>query len=47
MQYFVEEIADTVVALQALLDRVSGNGGRLINVIWRETDNVYVVIHAV
>ena len=46
MQYVVVEIADEIDALQEHLDLISASKWTLINVIWRETDHVYIVIHA-
>lgn len=45
MQYVVTEIMDSVELLQAHVDKISENKGKIISVIWRDSDRVYVVTH--
>jgi len=45
MQYFVTEIMDSVELLQAHVSSISKKNGKVISVIWRESDRVYVVTH--
>ncbi|WP_133117297.1 MULTISPECIES: hypothetical protein [Mesorhizobium] len=45
MQYVVTEIMDSVELLQAHVDKISENKGKVISVIWRDSDRVYVVTH--
>ena len=47
MQYFVTEIMDSVELLQAHLSSIAKKKGKVISVIWRESDRVYVVTHGV
>jgi hypothetical protein len=45
MQYFVTEIMDSVELLQAHVTNIAERGGKVISVIWRDSDRVYVVTH--
>lgn len=45
MQYVVTEIMDSVELLQAHVNKISENKGKVISVIWRDSDRVYVVTH--
>jgi len=47
MQYFVTEIMDSVDLLQKHVSNIAKQGGKVISVIWRESDRVYVVTHGV
>jgi hypothetical protein len=46
MEYLVEQIKDTLDLLQAKLLEISNNNGQVINVLWRGTDSLYVVVYA-
>ena len=45
MQYFVTEIMDSVELLQAHVTNIAERGGKVISVVWRDSDRVYVVTH--
>jgi hypothetical protein len=45
MQYFVNQITNSLTLLQAHLDDISSKNGHVVSVIWR--DDVYIVIHGV
>ena len=45
MRYIAKEVSDQLYELQNELDDIYTNGGSLVNVIWRETDHVYIVIY--
>ena len=47
MQYVVTEIMDSIELLQAHVDSLPVDVGKLISVIWRENDRKYVVIHGI
>lgn len=45
MQYVVTEIMDSIELLQDHVNNISKKRGRVISVLWRESDRVYVVTH--
>ena len=45
MQYFVTEIMDSIELLQAHVSDIAKKRGKVISVIWRDSDRVYVVTH--
>jgi hypothetical protein len=47
MQYFVTEIPNNTDLLRAHLDSISNNNGEIISVIWRGSDDGYIVIHGI
>ncbi|MDX8462672.1 hypothetical protein [Mesorhizobium humile] len=47
MPYVVTEIMDDIELLQAHVDSISKKRGRIVSVLWRESDRTYVVTHEV
>jgi hypothetical protein len=47
MPYVVTEIMDDIELLQAHVDGISKKRGRVVSVLWRESDRAYVVTHEV
>lgn len=47
MRYVVTEIMDSIELLQAHVDNISKGRGRVISLLWRESDRMYVVTHEV
>lgn len=47
MPYVVTEIMDDIELLQAHVDSISKKRGRVLSVLWRESDRTYVVTHEV
>ena len=45
MQYVVTEIMDSIDLLQKHVNNISENKGKVLSVIWRDSDRVYVVTH--
>ncbi|MBZ9867035.1 hypothetical protein LB515_16785 [Mesorhizobium sp. CA15] len=47
MPYVVTEIMDDIELLQAHVDNISKKPGKVVSVLWRESDRAYVVTHEV
>jgi hypothetical protein len=47
MRYVVTEILDSIELLQAHVNSIPVDVGKLISVIWRDNDRKYVVIHGI
>ena len=47
MKYIAEEIPDKLDLLNEKLLHISNIEGQIISIIWRETDNLYVIVYLV